>query len=128
MAQKTGRKPLGKNKRKHDIMLRFNDKELGMVKKILASYDLDFEKRGIAAPFLRRLILDKEAVEEKKLPDFSANLIYQINKIGININQLTTVARAKNLRSPSAKLESEVERANELLMGIMELLNEKLHK
>lgn len=128
MAQKTGRKPLGKNKRKHDIMLRFNDKELGMVKKILASYDLDFEKRGVTGPFLRRMILNKEALEEKKLPDLSANLIYQINKIGININQLTTVAQAKNRRSPSAKLESEMERANELLMGIMELLNEKLQK
>lgn len=129
MAQKkTGRKPLGKNKRKHEIMLRFNDRELGMVKKILASYDLNFGKRGVAAPFLRRLILNKEALDEKKLPDLSANLIYQINKIGININQLTTVARSKNLRNPSAKLEFEIEKANELLMGIMELLNEKLSK
>ncbi|MBC7000355.1 hypothetical protein [Cytophaga sp. FL35] len=128
MERKTGRKPLGKNKRKHDIMLRFNDKELGMVKKILASYDLDFGKRGVTGPFLRRLILNKEVADERKLPDLSANLVYQINKIGVNINQLTTVARSKNLRTPSAKLEAEIKKANNLLMQIMELLNEKLEK
>lgn len=128
MERKTGRKPLGKNKRKHDIMLRFNDKELGMVKKILASYDLDFGKRGVTGPFLRRLILNKEVADERKLPDLSANLVYQINKIGVNINQLTTVARSKNLRTPTAKLETEVKKANDLLMRIMELLNEKLEK
>lgn len=128
MERKTGRKPLGKNKRKHHIMLRFNDKELGMVKKILASYDLDFGKRGVTGPFLRRLILNKEVADERKLPDLSANLVYQINKIGVNINQLTTVARSKNLRTPSAKLETEIKKANDLLMRIMELLNEKLNK
>lgn len=128
MERKTGRKPLGENKRKHDIMLRFNDKELVMVKKILASYDLDFGKRGVTGPFLRRLILDKEVADGRKLPDLSANLVYQINKIGVNINQLTTVARSKNLGTPSAKLEAEIKKANDLLMQIMELLNEKLEK
>lgn len=128
MERKTGRKPLGKNKRKHDIMLRFNDKELGMVKKMLASYDLNFEKRGVTGPFLRRLILNKEATDERKLPDLSSNLVYQINKIGVNINQLTTVVRSKNLRNPSAKLEAEIERANKLLLQIMDLLNEKLER
>ncbi len=126
--KKTGRKPLGKNKRKHYIILRFNDKELAMIKKILASYDLDFEKRGVTGPFLRRLILNKEATDERKLPDLSSNLVYQINKIGVNINQLTMVVSSKNLRNPSAKLESEIERANKLLLQIMDLLNEKLEK
>ncbi len=107
-------------------MLRFNDTELDMVKKILASYDLDFEKRGVAAPFLRRSILNKEALDEKKLPDLSANLVYQINKIGVNINQLTTVVRSKNLRNPSAKLETEIERSNGLLVEILELLDKKI--
>lgn len=124
--KKTGRKPLGKNKRENTIMLRFNDVELNLVKQTLKSYDLDFSKRGVPGPFLRRLILDRELIENKKLPGPSANLIYQINKIGTNINQLTTVARSKNLRSPSAKLDDEMEKANKLLMQIFDLLNEKL--
>lgn len=124
--KKVGRKPLGRNKRENSVMLRFNDSELEMVKEILKSYDLDFDRRGVVGPFLRRMILNKETLEEKKLPDLSANLIYQINRIGTNINQLTTVARSKNLRSPSAKLETEIEKSNELLVQIFELLNEKL--
>ena len=127
MARKTGRKPLGNKKRIHGIVLRFNDSELQMVKETMGTYNLDFTKRGVVAPFLRRLILDKQQAEDtKKLPGPSANLIYQINRIGTNINQLTATAHAKNLRSPSAKLDAEIEKTNTLLMLILELLSEKL--
>lgn len=77
-------------------------------------------------PFLRRLILNRETLEEKKLSDLSANLVYQINKIGVNINLLTTVVRSKNLRNPSAKLDAEIERSNELLVEVIELLDQKV--
>jgi len=56
----------------------------------------------------------------------SANLIYQINKIGTNINQLTAVARSKNLRNPSAKLDAEIEKSNILLDKTFKLLKKKL--
>ena len=93
-----------------------------LIKGILESYNLDFNKRGVLGPFLRRLILDKEIIQDKKLPVLSSNLVFQINKIGTNINQLTTVARSKNLRCPSAKLDNEIERSNELLDQVLELL------
>lgn len=93
-----------------------------LIKGILESYNLDFNKRGVLGPFLRRLILDKEIIQDKKLPVLSSNLVFQINKIGTNINQLTTVARSKNLRSPSAKLDNEIARSNELLEHVLELL------
>ncbi|KKK94097.1 hypothetical protein LCGC14_2686270, partial [marine sediment metagenome] len=83
---------MGDRKREHRIMLRFNSTELEQIKGILKSYDLDYDRRGVVGPFLRRTILNRETVEEKKLPEMSANLIYQINKIGTNINQLVTVA------------------------------------
>lgn len=107
-------------------MLRFNDVELEKVKAILESYSLDFSKRGTVGPFLRRFILDKEVQKEDKLPDAFSSLIYQINKIGNNINQLTKVAQFKNLRSPSAKLQVEVEKSNELLIQVMALLAKKM--
>lgn len=121
---KGGRKRLGDRKRTNEITLRFNDSELELVKEILGSYNLDFNKRGIMGPFLRRLILDKEIVENKKLPGLSENLVFQINKIGTNINQLTTVARSKNQRSPSAKLDAEIERSNELLEQVLEIMTQ----
>lgn len=123
---KGGRKTLGNKKRENRIMLRFNNAELLQVKEILKSYHLDYTKRGVIGPFLRRLILNKETSDNQKLPDLSANLVFQINKIGVNINQLTAVARSKSLRSPSAKLDAEIEKTNELLGKILALLNEKI--
>ncbi len=122
---KGGRKALGDKKRENRIMLRFNNAELLQIKEILKSYNLDATKRGVIGPFLRRLILNKETADSQKLPDLSANLVFQINKIGVNINQLTAVARSKNLRSPSAKLDAEIEKSNELLGKIVALLNKK---
>jgi len=124
---KGGRKALGDKKRENRIMLRFNNAELLQIKEILKSYNLDYSKRGVIGPFLRRLILNKETTDNQKLPDISANLVFQINKIGVNINQLTAVARSKNLRSPSAKLDVEIEKSNELLGIIVALLNEKTY-
>lgn len=123
---KGGRRPLGKNKRDHDIMLRFNDEEMEMVKRIVESYNLDFEKRGVTGPFLRRLILNKQTLDEDKLPDSFSNLIFQINKVGVNINQLTKVANYKNMRSPSSNLEVEIRKSNDLMREILGLLNDKL--
>ncbi len=126
MAQnKGGRKRLGNGKRQHRIMLSFNNGELEKVKGILESYSLDFSKRGTVGPFLRRFILGKEEKTEDRLPDNFSRLVYQINKIGNNINQLTKVVKYKNLMSPSAKLQIEVEKSNALLIEVMELLRQR---
>ncbi len=121
-----GRKRLGDEKRTHEITLRFNSDELLIIQNIVTSYHLDFERRGVMGPFLRRLLLNGKTVKSKKLPELSANLIYQINKIGTNINQLTAVARSKNLRNPSAKLDAEIEKSNILLDKTFKLLKKKL--
>jgi len=123
-----GRKRLGEEKRTYEVKIRFNKQELKIVRDIVASYNLDIRKRGVLSPFLRRLLLNKEAIEAEKLPELSINLVYQINKIGTNINQLTTVAKSKNLRNPSAKLDAEIEKSNELLSQILELLHENITK
>ncbi len=123
---KGGRKRLGDGKRTHEIKLRFNNEELMIIQNIVTSYNLDFERRGVMGPFLRRLLLNGKTVKSKKLPEMSANLIYQINKIGTNINQLTAVARSKNLRNPSAKLDAEIEKSNILLDKTFKLLKKKL--
>lgn len=122
---KGGRKQLGEDKRTHALKIRFNSRELLQVKTIVESYNLEFEKRGVISPFLRRLILNKEALEEDKLPDSFSNLIFQINKIGTNINQLTKVANYKNMRSPSSNLEVELQKSNALMREILGLLHDK---
>lgn len=119
---KGGRKRLGNRKREHAITLRFNTTELQKVKAILESYNFDFNKRGTVGPFLRRLILNKETVKEKQIPDGISNLRYQLNRIGTNINQLVKVANYKNMRSPNSNLEREIEKANELMYELVRTL------
>lgn len=118
--RKRGRKRLGKKKRGHNVMLRFNDMEYERLRKICASYDLDISERGTTGPLLRRLVLDKGAEEKDRLPNAS-NLEYHINKIGNNINQLVKLAHHKNLISPSSNLEREIQRTNELLESLIEI-------
>ncbi|MGS0526478.1 plasmid mobilization relaxosome protein MobC [Zobellia nedashkovskayae] len=125
---KGGRKRLGDRKREHAITLRFNGTELEKVKTILQSYNLDFGKRGTVGPFLRKLILNKETVKEKRIPDGISNLSYQINKIGNNINQLVKVANYKSMRSPNSNLEREIRRTGELMLELIETINAKNQK
>ncbi len=124
-SNKGGRKRLGDKKREHAITLRFNGTELEKVKTILQSYNLDFGKRGTVGPFLRKLILNRKTTKEKQIPDRISNLSYQINRIGSNINQLVKVANYKNMRSPNANLEREIERASELMLELIETMNVK---
>lgn len=122
---KGGRKRLGDKKREHAITVRFNGTELKKVKTILQSYNLDFSKRGTVGPFIRKLILNRETIKEKRIPDGISNLSYQINKIGTNINQLVKVANYKNMRSPNANLEREIRRASELMLKLIDTINAK---
>ena len=120
-----GRKRLGDRKQEHAITLRFNGRELEKVKAILQSYNLDFGKRGTVGPFLRKLILNRETIKEKRVPDGISNLSYQLNKIGTNINQLVKVANYRNMRSPNANVDREMQKASELVLELMETINTK---
>ncbi len=122
---KGGRKRLGESKREHAITLRFNGTELEKVKAILQAYNLDYGKRGTVGPFLRKLILNRETIKEKRIPDGISNLSYQINKIGTNINQLAKVVNYKNMRSPNSKLVREIQKASELMLELIDRLNIK---
>jgi hypothetical protein len=125
VGNKGGRKQLGDRKREHTITLRFNGRELEKVKAILQSYNLDFGKRGTVGPFLRKLILNRETIKEKRVPDGISNLSYQLNKIGTNINQLVKVANYRNMRSPNANVDREMQKASELVLELMETINTK---
>lgn len=125
MKKKAGRKPLGKHKRQYTVNLRFNELEMESIKVLLEAYNLEYKKRGVLGPFLRRLILENKTIAETRIADSFSNLTYQINKIGTNINQLVKVANYKNMRSPNSKLELEMKNSNELMEKIFALLEDK---
>ncbi len=114
---------MGNKKRYHNVMLRFNDTEYEKLRLICESFDLDISERGVISPLLRRLVLDSEAEEKDRLPD-TTNLSYHINKIGNNINQLVKIAHHKNLRSPNSILQNEIQKTNELLYALIEIMME----
>ncbi len=122
--RKRGRKRLGKMKRNHNVMLRFNNTEYERLRKICESYNLDISERGTISPLLRRLVLQNESEEKDMLPDTS-NLAYHINKIGNNINQLVKLAHHKNLRSPNSSLQNEIQKTNGLLNTLLEFATEE---
>ncbi|HBU78558.1 MAG TPA: hypothetical protein DEF18_10695 [Muricauda sp.] len=121
--RKKGRKRLGKRKRNHNIMLRFNDREYEKLRSICESYHLDISQRGTISPLLRRLVLNGQMEEKERLPNIS-NLSYHLNRIGNNINQLVKLAHHKNLRSPNSTLEIEIGKTNELLRSLIEIMEE----
>ncbi|MFC4095395.1 plasmid mobilization relaxosome protein MobC [Euzebyella saccharophila] len=123
--RKRGRKRLGKKKRYHNVMLRFNDTEYDKLRLICESYHLDISERGVISPLLRRLVLQQEAEEKDRLPNTS-NLAYQINKIGNNINQLVKIAHHKNLRSLNSGLQNEIQKTNELLYALLKITMEEI--
>ncbi len=118
--QKSGRKQLGKNKRCHNVMLRFNDGEYEKLKSICESYHLNISERGTVSPLLRRLVL-RDVVDEKDVLPNTSHLAYHLNKIGNNINQLVKLAHHKNLRNPNSNLEVEIQQTNKLLGKLIEL-------
>ena len=122
--RKKGRKRLGKKKRCHNVMLRFNDTEYEKLRKICEFFALDISERGVISPLLRRLVLQSKAEEKERLPDTS-NLAYHFNRIGNNINQLVKIAHHKNLRNPNSNLEREIGRTNELLYSLIEITMEQ---
>lgn len=122
--QKRGRKRLGKMKRYHNIMLRFNDTEYDKLRRICESFNMDISQRGVISPLLRRLVLNGNVADKDRLPSAS-NLAYHINKIGNNINRLVKLANYKNLRSPNSNLESEIQKTNALLSALIKIIFEE---
>jgi len=122
--RKRGRKRLGKSKRYHNIMLRFNDMEYERLKTIAGTYNLDILQRGVISPLLRRLVLDRESEEKERLPN-TLDIAHLINRIGSNINQLVKLAHFKNQRSPNSSLVDEIQRTNELMDVLIEITKEE---
>lgn len=123
--RKGGRKRLGNRKREYTLMLRFNGTELEKVKAILQSYNHDYHKRGTVGPFLRKLVLNRETINDKRVPSSISKLSYQLNKIGTNINQLVKMVNYKNMRSPNSNLDLEMQKANLLIIELIESINAK---
>ncbi|MBB3125243.1 hypothetical protein FHS04_002787 [Mesoflavibacter sabulilitoris] len=126
---KGGRKPLKKNEKKNNsIMLRFNDEEhLQLIDK-LKNKGLNTDKRGVIAPFLRSYFL---GISDNKLKNKQENIkefIYQINRIGNNINQITYLFHLKNKKNQLNISDKDINIINENMMNLIEISSKILKK
>ncbi len=89
--------------------IRFTNEEFELIEKERAKTNLDFTN------FCKSAIL-KKRVKTKDEENFNRDLIYQVNKIGINLNQ---IARAVNQKDRVAVLTElvEIEKQLRLLNG-----------
>lgn len=70
--------------RKHSVTLCFNDDEIKQVEEL--SKDLKKPK----ATAMRELILNKQSILKKSVNrNMNSDLVYQLHKIGVNINQIS---------------------------------------
>ncbi|UWX54316.1 plasmid mobilization relaxosome protein MobC [Maribacter litopenaei] len=60
--------------------------------------------------------------KDNRLPDSMTQMVYEINKIGTNINQLTKVVHYKEKRQPNASLNLEIRQMHVLLLDISETI------
>lgn len=70
--------------RKHSITLCFNDEEIKQVEELASN----LQKPKASA--IRDLILNKQSALKKSINrNINSDLVYQLNKIGVNINQIS---------------------------------------
>jgi hypothetical protein len=125
MKNQGGRKQLGEDKRNFAFKVHMNQAEVELLRVLMKRFHLDMDNRGTVGPFLRKWIFQDVCLKEDRLPDSMTQMVYEINKIGTNINQLTKVIHYKDKRQPNASLNLEVQQIHGLLMEIWKLLNEK---
>ena len=94
--KKAGRPELKNKKRTNYIMVSLNDNEKEKFENLIKSNHLDPNKRGVKATFIRHKILNLTQSEYYSEEKFQfTKLIYELNKIGNNINQIAFVINKK---------------------------------
>lgn len=133
--KRSGRRPLGDNKRKTDIMVRLNTEEKKALYDLAKRYNIDIDKRGQQGPFVRKLLLQniissreknvsaKRGEPRRGLPDAAEMIAYEIHKIGVNINQLTRRIHQKNKNPLSKDNQDLVVQLGKKLDVVLQKLN-----
>ncbi len=128
---KTGRRPLGEEKRKHNIMIRLNSNELKLLQEKADFYRIDISKRGQQGPFCRKIFLASLTSQEKhsqeptskELPNDLQKVAYEIHKIGNNINQVTKKVNQISKQYGSPQYQQQMDRLLSLVHDVNDTLN-----
>lgn len=116
MKRLTGRPPLGRAKRTKSVKVNFNDEEFDMV-------DIKSSRAGISrSEYVRQGALN--AVVQGALSDEDRLLIYELKKLGANLNQIAHTGNAEGLFKVAIKAENLLDQMSYFILK----LNKKLER
>lgn len=123
-----GRPKKDKNKlRIFTIRLRLNQSEYVSVLHKIGVIDLDNIPERKLGTLLRDYLLNKEHYNHATSKvTYNRDMLFQINKIGVNINQIAKVVHQKNKKYSSPFIEFELKKSNDALLQLNAILSKFL--
>jgi hypothetical protein len=119
--KKKGKEKMKKEKRKREkreteIKIRLTAKEREEIRELAREEGLSVSE------YIRKRALQRQAEEQAKL-EMERQLIYQLNKIGVNLNQM---ARGINILRKKGVLDDRDKKNLEVIKGIVEKVSKEL--
>jgi hypothetical protein len=105
-----------KEKRETEIKIRLTSKEREEIRELAREEGLNVSE------YIRKRALQRQAEEQAKL-EMERQLIYQLNKIGVNLNQ---IARGINILRKKGVLDDRDKKNLEVIKGIVEKVSKEL--
>lgn len=115
---KGGRKKIAPEKQKHykEVKIGFSKEEYEQIQKLLPRPNTPL------SPFLRELILTKKVIIKETNYQFNKDIMYQLSRIGGNLNQYLKVLRgSKTLEI--VKVEKNIKDLHKIIEPILDQMN-----
>lgn len=110
---------MGKETKTEIVKIRMTTKEKADLQKLAGQYDMNM------SDYIRRVSARPPNVTRDEFDDSVIRVIYEINKIGVNINQIAKKYNENKYVKPSAELLRMLEKTNELLHSVTLFYNKR---
>jgi hypothetical protein len=101
------------------VKIRMTAREKTELQKLAGQYDMNM------SDYIRRVSARPPNVTRDEFDDSVIRVIYEINKIGVNINQIAKKYNENKYVKPSAELLRMLEKTNELLHSVTLFYNKR---
>jgi hypothetical protein len=110
---------MGKETKTEIVKIRMTTKEKADLQKQAGQYHMNM------SDYIRRVSARPPDVTKDEFDDSVTRVIYEINKIGVNINQIAKKYNENKYVKPSAELVRMLEKTNELLRSVTHFYNQR---
>jgi hypothetical protein len=110
---------MGKETKTEIVKIRMTTKEKADLQKQAGKYHMNM------SDYIRRVSARPPDVTKDEFDDSVTRVIYEINKIGVNINQIAKKYNENKYVKPSEELVRMLEKTNELLRSVTHFYNQR---